>query len=45
MDILLENFNGVTNANETIKYIEGAREKLSSIITELRKAERRAKRV
>jgi len=43
MDILLENFNGVTRANETIKYIEGAREKLALIIKELRKAEKRAK--
>ena len=43
MDALFENFDGVTKVSDTIKYIEGAKEKLSSIITELRKAEKRAK--
>ena len=43
MDALLENFDGATNISDTIKYIEGAREKLLSIITELRKAEKRTK--
>jgi len=44
MDALLENFDGVKKVNDTIKYIEGAQEKLASIITELKKAERRAKK-
>jgi len=44
MDALLENFDGATKSGETIKYIEGAREKLSSIIIELKKAEKRAKK-
>ena len=43
MDVLVENFDGVTKTSDTIKYIEGARDKLSSIIMELRKAEKRAK--
>ena len=43
MDALFENFDGATKVNDTIKYIEGAREKLLTIITELRKAEKRAK--
>jgi len=45
MDALLDSFDGVTKVCDTIKYIEGAREKLLSIITELRKAEKRAKKV
>ena len=43
MDALVETFDGVTKVNDTVKYIEGAREKLTLIITELRKAEKRAK--
>jgi len=43
MDALFENFDGVTKVGDTVKYIESAREKLLSIITELRKAEKRAK--
>jgi hypothetical protein len=44
MDALLENFDGVASVGDTVKYIEGARETLSAIITELRKAEKRAKK-
>ena len=43
IDALLESFDGVTKVGDTVKYIEGAREKLLLIITELRKAEKRAK--
>ena len=43
MDAIVETFDGVTKVNDTVKYIEGAREKLLAIITELRKAEKRAK--
>lgn len=43
MYVLLESFDGVTKVGDTLKYIEQAREKLLSIITELRKAEKRAK--
>ena len=43
MDALFENFDGATKVSDTVKYIEGAREKLLTVITELRKAEKRAK--
>jgi len=45
MDALFENFNGATKVGDTVKHIETAREKLLTIITELRKAEKRAKKV
>ena len=43
MDALFENFDGATRVSDTVSYIEGAREKLQTVITELRKAEKRAK--
>ena len=43
IDALSENFDGATKISDTIKYIEGAREKLLAIITELRKAEKNSK--
>ena len=43
MDALFENFDGATKVSDTVSYIEGAREKLQTVITELRKAEKRAK--
>jgi len=43
MDAIIETFDGFTKVNDTVKYIEGARERLALIITELRKAEKRAK--
>jgi hypothetical protein len=43
MDALFENFSGVSKSGDTIKYIETAKEKLAEIVTELRKAEKRAK--
>ena len=43
MDALFENFDGATRVSDTVNYIEGAREKLQTVITELRKAEKRAK--
>jgi len=45
MDAIVETFDGVTKVNDTVKYIEGARDRLALIITELRKAEKRAKKV
>ena len=45
MDALVETFDGMTKVGDTVKYIEGAREKLLAIITELRKAEKRAKQI
>jgi hypothetical protein len=44
IDALLENFGGVSTTNSTIKYIECARDKLTDIVTELHKADRRAKK-
>jgi len=43
INALSENFDGMTKVNDTIKYIEGAREKLLAIITELRKADKYSK--
>jgi len=44
IEALFENFDGVTKVGDTIKYIESAREKLLSIITELRKVEKHTKK-
>ena len=43
MNALLENFNGISNVGDTVKYIERGRDKLTAIISELRKADKRAK--
>jgi len=43
INALSENFDGATKVGDTIKYIEGAREKLLAIITELRKADKYSK--
>ena len=43
INAIIENFNGASNAGDTIKYVEKGRDKLTVIIAELRKAEKRAK--
>jgi hypothetical protein len=43
INALSENFDGASKVGDTIKYIEGAREKLLAIITELRKADKYSK--
>ena len=44
IDALLENFDGAARVGDTIKHIENAREKLATIVAELQKAARRAKK-
>ena len=43
INALIENFNGTSNAGDTIKYIEKGRDKLTAIISELRRADKRLK--
>ena len=43
INAILENFSGASNATDTIKYVEKGRDKLTTIIAELRKADKRAK--
>jgi len=43
INAIIENFNGASNATDTIKYVERGRDKLTTIIAELRKAEKRSK--
>jgi len=43
INAIVENFSGASNATDTIKYVEKGRDKLTTIISELRKAEKRAK--
>ena len=44
IEALAENFDGVLRVDVTVKYIEDAQEKLSAIVAELRKAEKRKKK-
>ena len=43
INALIENFNGASNANDTIKYIEKGRDKLTVIIAEIRKVDKQTK--